>query len=192
MSQPFTTVKEVEAHAKQRMEKVLADMQHDAASLRTGRASINLLDSIQVEAYGMLSPISHVATLHVPEPAMITVQPFDKSQIKAIETAIRNSDLGLNPSNDGNLIRLPIPPLNQERRKELVKKLLGITEDHRVAVRNIRRDANDAVKKLVKDKAISEDDERRSLDDIQKLTDGLIAKLDQVSKAKEKELLDVK
>jgi ribosome recycling factor len=171
---------------------VLADMQHDAASLRTGRASINLLDSIQVEAYGMLSPISHVATLHVPEPAMITVQPFDKSQIKAIETAIRNSDLGLNPSNDGNLIRLPIPPLNQERRKELVKKLLGITEDHRVAVRNIRRDANDAVKKLVKDKAISEDDERRSLDDIQKLTDGLIAKLDQVSKAKEKELLDVK
>ncbi|MCX6586584.1 MAG: ribosome recycling factor [Acidobacteria bacterium] len=192
MSQTFTTVKEVEAHAKQRMEKVLADMQHDAASLRTGRASVNLLDSIQVEAYGMLSPISHVATLHVPEPALITVQPFDRSQIKAIEAAIRNSDLGLNPSNDGNLIRLPIPPLNQERRKELVKKLLGITEDHRVAVRNIRRDANDAVKKLLKDKAISEDDERRALDEIQKLTDGLIVKLDQVSKAKEKELLDVK
>jgi ribosome recycling factor len=192
MSQTFTTVKEVEAHAKQRMEKVLADMQHDTASLRTGRASVNLLDSIQVEAYGMLSPLSHVATLHVPEPAMITVQPFDRSQIKAIETAIRNSDLGLNPSNDGNLIRLPIPPLNQERRKELVKKLLGMTEDHRVAVRNIRRDANDAVKKLLKDKAISEDDERRALDDIQKLTDPLIVKLDQVSKAKEKELLDVK
>ena len=192
MSQTFTTVKEVEAHAKQRMEKVLADMQHDTASLRTGRASVNLLDSIQVEAYGMLSPLSHVATLHVPEPAMITVQPFDRSQIKAIETAIRNSDLGLNPSNDGNLIRLPIPPLNQERRKELVKKLLGMTEDHRVAVRNIRRDANDAVKKLLKDKAISEDDERRALDDIQKLTDALIVKLDQVSTAKEKELLDVK
>jgi ribosome recycling factor len=192
MSQTFTTVKEVEAHAKQRMEKVLADMQHDTASLRTGRASVNLLDSIQVEAYGMLSPLSHVATLHVPEPAMISVQPFDRSQIKAIETAIRNSDLGLNPSNDGNLIRLPIPPLNQERRKELVKKLLGMTEDHRVAVRNIRRDANDAVKKLLKDKAISEDDERRALDDIQKLTDALIVKLDQVSKAKEKELLDVK
>lgn len=192
MSQPFTTVKEVEAHAKQRMEKVVADMQHDAASIRTGRASINLLDSIQVEAYGMLSPLSHVATLHVPEPAMITVQPFDKSQIKAIETAIRNSDLGLNPSNDGVLIRLPIPPLNQERRKELVKKLLGIAEDHRVAIRNIRRDANDAVKKLLKDKAISEDDERRALEDNQKLTDSLIAKLDQVAKAKEKELLDVK
>jgi ribosome recycling factor len=192
MSQPFTTAKEVEAHAKLRMEKVLADMQSDAASIRTGRASIHLLDSIQVESYGMMSPLSHVATLHVPEPAMITVQPFDRSQIKAIEKAIQQSDLGLNPSNDGNLIRLPIPALTQERRKELVKKLLGVAEDHRVAIRNVRRDANDAVKKLVKDKAISEDDERRSLEDIQKLTDGSIAKLDVISKSKEKDLLDVK
>lgn len=192
MSQTFTTVKEVEAHAKQRMEKVLTDMQSDAASIRTGRASINLLDSIHVEAYGMRSPLSHVATLHVPEPALITVQPFDKSQIKAIETAIRQSDLGLNPSNDGNLIRLPIPPLNTERRKELVKKLLGLAEDHRVAIRNIRRDANESVKKLLKDKAISEDDERRALEDNQKLTDGAIAKLDVIAKAKEKELMDIK
>ncbi|MCX6606150.1 MAG: ribosome recycling factor [Acidobacteria bacterium] len=192
MSQPFTTAKEVEAHAKQRMEKVLADMQSDAASIRTGRASIHLLDSIQVESYGMMSPLSHVATLHVPEPAMITVQPFDRSQIKAIEKAIQQSDLGLNPSNDGNLIRLPIPALTQERRKELVKKLFGLAEDHRVAIRNVRRDANDSVKKLVKDKAISEDDERRSLEDIQKLTDGSIAKLDVISKSKEKDLLDVK
>ena len=192
MSQPFTTAKEVEAHAKQRMEKVLADMQSDAASIRTGRASIHLLDSIQVESYGMMSPLSHVATLHVPEPAMITVQPFDRSQIKAIEKAIQQSDLGLNPSNDGNLIRLPIPALTQERRKELVKKLFGLAEDHRVAIRNVRRDANDSVKKLVKDKAISEDDERRSLEDIQKVTDGSIAKLDVISKSKEKDLLDVK
>ena len=192
MSQPFTTAKEVEAHAKQRMEKVLADMQSDAASIRTGRASIHLLDSIQVESYGMMSPLSHVATLHVPEPAMITVQPFDRSQIKTIEKAIQQSDLGLNPSNDGNLIRLPIPALTQERRKELVKKLFGLAEDHRVAIRNVRRDANDSVKKLVKDKAISEDDERRSLEDIQKLTDGSIAKLDVISKSKEKDLLDVK
>ena len=192
MSQPFTTAKEVEAHAKQRMEKVLADMQSDAASIRTGRASIHLLDSIQVESYGMMSPLSHVATLHVPEPAMITVQPFDRSQIKAIEKAIQQSDLGLNPSNDGNLIRLPIPALTQERRKELVKKLFGLAEDHRVAIRNVRRDANDSVKKLVKDKAISEDDERRSLEDIQKLTDGSIARLDVISKSKEKDLLDVK
>ncbi len=192
MSQPFTTAKEVEAHAKLRMEKVLADMQSDAASIRTGRASIHLLDSIQVESYGMMSPLSHVATLHVPEPAMITVQPFDRSQIKAIEKAIQQSDLGLNPSNDGNLIRLPIPALTQERRKELVKKLFGLAEDHRVAIRNVRRDANDSVKKLVKDKAISEDDERRSLEDIQKVTDGSIAKLDVISKSKEKDLLDVK
>ena len=192
MSQPFTTAKEVEAHAKLRMEKVLADMQSDAASIRTGRASIHLLDSIQVESYGMMSPLSHVATLHVPEPAMITVQPFDRSQIKALEKAIQQSDLGLNPSNDGNLIRLPIPALTQERRKELVKKLFGLAEDHRVAIRNVRRDANDSVKKLVKDKAISEDDERRSLEDIQKVTDGSIAKLDVISKSKEKDLLDVK
>jgi len=192
MSQPFTTAKEVEAHAKLRMEKVLADMQSDAASIRTGRASIHLLDSIQVESYGMMSPLSHVATLHVPEPAMITVQPFDRSQIKAIEKAIQQSDLGLNPSNDGNLIRLPIPALTQERRKELVKKLFGLAEDHRVAIRNVRRDANDSVKKLVKDKAISEDDERRSLEDIQKVSDGSIAKLDVISKSKEKDLLDVK
>ena len=192
MSQPFTTAKEVEAHAKLRMEKVLADMQSDAASIRTGRASIHLLESIQVESYGMMSPLSHVATLHVPEPAMITVQPFDRSQIKAIEKAIQQSDLGLNPSNDGNLIRLPIPALTQERRKELVKKLFGLAEDHRVAIRNVRRDANDSVKKLVKDKAISEDDERRSLEDIQKVTDGSIAKLDVISKSKEKDLLDVK
>jgi len=192
MSQPFTTAKEVEAHAKQRMDKVLADMQSDAASIRTGRASIHLLDSIQVESYGTMSPLSHVATLHVPEPAMITVQPFDRSQIKAIEKAIQNSDLGLNPSNDGNLIRLPIPALTQERRKELVKKLFGLAEDHRVAIRNVRRDANDSVKKLVKDKAISEDDERRSLEDIQKVTDGSVAKLDVIAKSKEKDLLDVK
>lgn len=192
MSQPFTTVKEVDANARQRMDKVLADMQHDASSIRTGRASIHLLDSIQIEAYGSMMPLSHVATLHVPEPALITVQAFDKSQIKAIETAIRNSDLGLNPSNDGNLIRLPIPALTQERRKELAKRLQGMAEDHRVAIRNIRRDANDAVKKLVKDKAISEDDERRALEDIQKLTDGSIAKLDAVAKAKEKELLEFK
>lgn len=192
MSQLFTTVKEVEAHAKQRMDKVLEDMQHDAASLRTGRASVHLLDSVQIEAYGSMMPISHVATLHVPEASLITIQPFDKSQIKTIENAIRNSDLGLNPSNDGNLIRLPIPALTQERRKELVKKLQGTAEDHRVAIRNIRRDANDSVKKLLKDKAISEDDERRALEDIQKLTDGSIAKLDAIAKAKEKELLEFK
>jgi ribosome recycling factor len=138
------------------MEKVLADLQHDMAAIRTGRASVNLLEPVQVEAYGSMMPISHVATLHVPEAAMITVQPFDNSQIGAIEKAIRNAGLGLNPGNDGKLIRIPIPPLNEERRKELVKKLHVIAEDHRVAMRNVRRDANDNVKRLLKDKLVSE------------------------------------
>ena len=188
----FQNIKDVENHAKGRMEKVLADMQHDIASVRTGRASINLLEPVQVDAYGSMMPINHVATLHVPEPAMITVQPFDNSQIGAIEKAIRNAGLGLNPSNDGKLIRIPIPALNEERRKELAKKLHGMAEDHRVALRNIRRDANESVKKLLKDKLISEDDDRRAHDEIQKMTDANIVKLDGAMKAKEKEILEVK
>ncbi len=188
----FQTTKEVEASAKTRMEKVLADFQHDMTTIRTGRASVNMLEPVQIEAYGSMMPINHVATLHVPEPAMITVQPFDVSQIGAIDKAIRNSGLGLNPSNDGKIIRIPIPPLNEERRKELAKKLHGIAEDHRVAMRNVRRDSNEAVKKLLKDKLISEDDDRRAHDEIQKLTDGNMAKLDALSKAKEKDILEVK
>ena len=133
-----------------------------------------------------------IATLHVPEPTLITVQPWDVSQIGAIEKAIRSADLGLNPSNDGKLIRVPIPALTEERRKELVKKLHGVAEDHRVALRNIRRDANEAVKKLLKDKLISEDDERRALEETQKLTDASIAKLDQAAKAREKEILEIR
>ena len=188
----FQNTKEVEASAKTRMEKVLADFQHDMTTIRTGRASVNMLEPVQIEAYGSMMPINHVATLHVPEPAMITVQPFDVSQIGMIDKAIRNAGLGLNPSNDGKIIRIPIPPLNEERRKELAKKLHGIAEDHRVALRNVRRDSNEAVKKLLKDKLISEDEDRRALDEIQKLTDGTIAKLDALSKAKEKDILEVK
>ncbi len=188
----FTTIKEVEASAKTRMDKALGDMQHAISIMRTGRASVNLLDAIKVEAYGSINPLSHVATLHVPEPAMITVQPFDVSLIGVIEKAIRTSDLGLNPANDGKLIRLPIPALNEERRKELVKQLHGTAEDHRVAMRNIRRDANDAVKKLFKDKLVSEDDEKRAVADIQKMTDAAIAKLDQSVKSKENDVLQVK
>ncbi len=131
-----------------------------------------------------------MAQLHVPEPSLITVQPFDASQIGSIEKAIRSSDLGLNPSNDGKVIRVPIPPLTEERRKELVKKLHHVAEDHRVALRNIRRDANEQLKKLLKDKTISEDEERRALDETQKVTDAVIAKLDQAVKAKEKEILE--
>jgi ribosome recycling factor len=174
------------------MEKVLSDLQHEMAGIRTGRASVSLFDHVKVDYYGTPTPLNQLATLHVPEPSLITIQPWDVSQIAVIEKAIRSSDLGLNPNNDGKLIRVPIPPLTEERRKELVKHLHGVTEDHRVAVRNIRRDANEAVKKLVKDKLISEDEERRALDEIQKLTDGNTQKLDQASKTKEKEILELK
>jgi ribosome recycling factor len=188
----FQTVKEIEANARNRMEKVLSDLQHDMAAVRTGRASVSLLDSVRADYYGTPTPLNQLSTLHVPEPSLITLQPWDVSQIGAIEKAIRASDLGLNPSNDGKLIRVPIPPLTEERRKELAKKIHHIAEDHRVAMRNIRRDANENVKKLLKDKTISEDDDRRAHDEIQKLTDGSIQKLDQAAKAKEKEVMELK
>jgi ribosome recycling factor len=192
MSQTFNSIKDVEAHAKTRMENVSTDLQQELTHIRTGRASINLLDSVRVEAYGSMSPLSHVATLHVPEPALITVQPFDSSQIALIEKAIRNADLGLNPSNDGKLIRLPIPALNAERRKELVKKVHNISEEHRVALRNVRRDSNESLKKLLKDKLISEDEEHGGLAEIQKLTDTGMRKIDAQSAAKEKEITELK
>jgi ribosome recycling factor len=186
------TVKDVENSAKQRMEKVLADLQHAMGNIRTGRASVNLLDGVKVDYFGTPTPINQVGTLHVPEPFMITVQPWDASLIGPIEKAIRNSDLGLNPGNDGKLIRVPIPQLTEERRKEFVKKLHTIAEEHRVSLRNVRRDANEQVKKMLKDKAISEDDDRRAHEEIQKMLDGYIAKLDANAKAKEKDILEVK
>src|ERR1051326_106139 len=157
----MNTVKEIEANAKQRMEKALSDLQHAMATIRTGRASINLLDNVRVDYYGTPTPVNQVANLHVPEPGMITVQPWDAWQIAAIEKAILVSDLGVNPANDGKLIRIPIPPLNEERRRELAKKLHAVAEDHRVSIRNIRRDANEAIKKLAKEKKIAEDEDRR-------------------------------
>jgi ribosome recycling factor len=191
-SQAFKTVKDVETHAKTRMDKVLTDLQHDMAGIRTGRASLSIFDSLRVDYYGTPTPLNQVANLHVPDPTLITIQPWDVSQIGAIEKAIRSSDLGLNPANDGKIIRVPIPALTEERRKEIVKRLHHVTEDHRVALRNIRRDANEHLKKLLKDKLISEDEERRALDEVQKMTDGHIQKADQASKAKEKEILDIK
>ncbi len=188
----FRTVKEVEAHARTRMEKVLGDLQHTMSTIRTGRASISLLDPVRVNYYGTPTPLNQMASLHVPEPSLIVVQPWDMSQIGAIEKAIRSADLGLNPVNDGKVIRVPIPPLTEERRKELVKHLHAVAEEHRVGLRNLRRDANEAVKKLLKDKLISEDDERRAHDEIQKLTDTEMQRLDQAAKAKEKEILELK
>ena len=187
----FKSVKEIEANAKSRMDKALADLQHDMAGVRTGRASVSLLDNVRADYYGTLTPLNQLATLHVPEPSLITVQPWDVSQIGVIEKAIRSADLGLNPANDGKIIRVPIPPLTEERRKELVKKLHHVAEDHRVAMRNVRRDANENVKKLAKEKVISEDEDRRAHDEIQKLTDAQIQKLDQAAKAKEKEIMEL-
>jgi ribosome recycling factor len=188
----MNTVAEIEAGAKQRMEKALTDLQHAMAAIRTGRASIHLLDNIRVDYYGTPTPLNQVANLHVPEPGMITVQPWDVSLLGAIEKVIRTSDLGINPANDGKIIRLPIPPLTEERRKELAKKIHVIAEDHRVAVRNIRRDSNEHIKKLSKDKKISEDDDRKGQDEMQKLTDSFMKRLDEAAKVKEKEVLDIK
>ncbi len=188
----FKSVKDVEISAKSRMEKAVTDLQHAMATIRTGRASVSLLDHIRVDYYGTPTPINQLANLHVPEPTLITVQPWDVSQIGAIEKAIRASDLGLNPANDGKLVRIPIPPLNEERRKELVKHLHTVAEDHRVAIRNIRRDGNEAVKKLLKDKKITEDEDRRGHDEIQKMTDLYMQKLDQAARNKEKEILEIK
>jgi ribosome recycling factor len=188
----MNTVNEIEANAKQRMEKALSDLQHAMATIRTGRASVNLLDNVKVDYYGTLTPVNQLANLHVPEPGMITVQPWDTSQIAPIEKAIRTADLGVNPSNDGKLIRIPIPPLNEERRKDLAKKLHGVAEDHRVSIRNIRRDANEHIKKLAKEKKIAEDEDRRGHDGTQKLTDAYMQKLDQLARTKEKEILEIR
>jgi ribosome recycling factor len=189
--QTFASLKEIENAARQRMEKSLSDFQNSMASLRTGRASVHLLDNVRADYYGTMMPLNQMATLHA-EASLITVQPFDVSQIGSIEKAIRTAELGMNPQNDGKVIRIPIPPLNEERRKELVKKLHGVAEDHRVAFRNIRRDSNEHIKKLSKDKKITEDDDRRGHDEMQKLTDSYIQKLDQAAKAKEKEILEIR
>ena len=191
-SHQFKSVKDIENNAKSRMEKVLADLQNEMSHIRTGRASVNLLDGLKIDYYGTPTPINQVGTLHVPEPFMITIQPWDTSQIAPIEKAIRNSDLGLNPGNDGKIIRVPIPQLTEERRKDFVKKLHHVAEEHRVGLRNVRRDANEQSKKLLKDKLISEDDERRALEEIQKMTDGYMQKLEAAAKAKEKDIMEVK
>lgn len=186
------SVRDIEAKTNSRMEKVLSDLQHAMASIRTGRASISILDGVRVDYYGAPTPLNQLATLHVPEPSMITVQPWDVSQIGSIEKAIRSSDLGLNPTNDGKVVRVPIPALTEERRKQLVKHLHTVTEDHRVALRNIRRDSNESIKKLLKDKAISEDQDKRAHESVQKTTDDHILKADQASKVKEKEILEIR
>jgi len=183
-------IKDILADAKQHMQKTVEDLTREMASIRTGRASVSLLDHVTVDYYGTPTPVNQVATLHVPEPTLITVQPWDMSQIHAIERAIMASDLGITPSNDGRLIRIPIPPLTQERRQTLAKHVGRVVEEHRTAVRQIRRDANERLKKSLKDKQISEDDERRGLEETQKLTDSFIEKIDGLARQKEKEILE--
>jgi ribosome recycling factor len=183
--------KDVIKEARPRMEAVIDDVRRKLATIRTGRAAVSLLDAVMVEYYGTPTPLSQMASVHVPEPQMLTVQPWDQTQLGAIEKAIRAADLGLNPSNDGKLVRIPIPPLTEERRKQLAKQVHEIAEEHRTAVRNLRRDANDRLKKLLKDKAISEDAERDGLEEVQKLTNTYIGKIDELMKTKENEILSV-
>ena len=185
-------LKETYIQLKTRMDKAVDDFRKALMGTRTGRASVHMLDSVTVDAYGAQMPLNQVATVHTPEPQLITVQPFDPSQLGAIEKSIRGAELGLNPMNDGKIIRVPIPPLTEERRREMVKHLHKVLEDHRTAVRNIRRDGNDAIKKALKDKKITDDEEKRSMDEIQKLTDGEIKKMEDMCKAKEKEVMEIK
>ena len=174
-----------------RMDTVIDDFQRKLGTVRTGRAAVSLLDSVMVDYYGTPTPLSQMASVHAPEPAMLTVQPWDQTQVAPIEKAIRAADLGLNPSNDGKLVRIPIPPLTEERRKQLAKQVHEIAEDHRTAVRNIRRDSNERLKKMLKDKEISEDNEHDGLEEVQKLTNIYIGKIDDLTKAKETELTSV-
>jgi len=183
--------KDVLKETRPRMETVIEDFKRKLATVRTGRAAVSLLDTVLVDYYGTLTPLSQLASVHAPEPQMLTVQPWDQSQIGAVEKAIRTADLGLNPSNDGKLVRIPIPPLTEERRKQLAKQVHDIAEDHRTAIRNMRRDSNEKLKKMLKDKLISEDAERDGLDEIQKLTNTFITKIDELSKTKEIEITSV-
>ena len=179
------------AQLKTRMEKAVEDFRNEMTSTRTGRASVHMLDGVTVDAYGSQMPLNQLANVSAPEPQLITVQPWDVSQIGAIEKAIRAADLGLNPMNDGKLVRVPVPALTEDRRKDMVKHLHKALEEHRTAVRNIRRDGNDVIKKAMKDKKITEDEERGALEQIQKLTDDEIKKMEELAKGKEKEVMSI-
>ena len=176
---------------KTRMEKAVEAFRKEMASTRTGRASVHMLDGVTVEAYGSQMPLNQLANVSAPEPQLITVQAWDVSLIGAIEKAIRGGDLGLNPMNDGKLVRVPVPALTEERRKDMVKHLHRVLEEHRTAVRNIRRDGNELIKKALKDKKITEDEERGALEQIQKLTDDEIKKMEELAKGKEKEVMSI-
>ena len=182
-------LKSLSAEVKKRMDITLEHVRKELSGVRTGRASVTILDPVQVEAYGSLMPMNQVAQLSIPEPSLIVAQPFDPTMLTAIERAIQKSNLGLNPSSDGKVIRIPLPALTEERRKEMSKLVHTYAEAGRNAVRQVRRDANDKLKKLLKDSTISEDDERRGLEDVQKITDQHVAMIDDIQKKKDVELL---
>jgi ribosome recycling factor len=184
-------LKETHQQLKVRMEKAVEDFRRALVATRTGRASVHMLDQIKVEYYGTEMPLNQVAQISAPEPNLIIVQPFDPSVMADMEKAIRTSEAGFNPQNDGKVIRIPVPPMNEERRKEVVKQLNRTLEEHRTAIRNIRRDGNDAIKKAAKDKKVSEDEEKRSLEEIQKLTDDEITRIEEMCKNKEKEVMQI-
>jgi len=187
-----TTTKDALAQAKTRMEKAVEDFRRDLASVRTGRANVALLDQIRVDYHGTPMPINQLGNMSVPDPTIIVISPWDPTAVPLIDKAIRASDLGLNPATDGRVVRVPIPPLTEDRRKELVKHIHRVLEDHRTAVRNIRRDIKEAVEKLEKEKKISEDDKKRSLEELEKLTHSETKKIEDLSAAKEKEVLEIK
>jgi ribosome recycling factor len=182
-------IKSLHAEVNKRMHAAIEHVRHELAGVRSGRASVTILDSVHVEAYGARMPLNQLAGLSVPEPSLIIAQPFDPSQLAAIEKAVRASDLGLNPSNDGKVIRIPIPSLTDERRKELSRHVHKLAEEGRNGVRQIRRDANDRLKKLLKDHKISEDDEKKGLEEVQKITDNHVKQIDDLQKKKDGELL---
>jgi ribosome recycling factor len=184
-------LKDAQLQLKSRMEKAVDDFRANLASTRTGRASVHMLDQIKVSYYGSDTPLNQVAQVTAPDANLILVQPWDPSIVADIEKALRASDLGFNPQNDGKIIRIPIPPMTEERRREVVKHLNKTLEDHRTAVRNIRRDGNDLIKKSAKDKKISEDEEKRSLEEIQKLTDDEIRRMEEMCRNKEREVLQI-
>lgn len=185
------TLKEIHANARERMQKAVEALRKDLQAIRTGRASAGLIDHIRVDYYGTPTPINQLATVTVPESRLIVIQPWDRGAMQAIERAIQKSDLGLTPVNDGNVLRLNLPPLTEQRRKELARQVQKRVEEGRVAVRNVRRDAHDEIRKLEKGHEISEDEARRATDQLQKLTDQFIAEIDKLGKEKEAELLEV-
>ena len=190
-SSDVQALRDVFQQLKNRMDKAVEDFRTNLAAARTGRASVHMLDTVRVACYGSEMPLNQVSNVHAADAQLLTVQPFDPSIAGEIDKAIRAAGLGLNPQNDGKIIRIPVPPLTEDRRKEMVKHLHKILEDHRTAIRNVRRDGNEAIKKAMKDKKVSEDEEKKALDEVQKLTDGEIKKMEEMSQAKEKELMTV-